>query len=330
MMKKSIRHILQSIMATILIFSCLIMPVSAETKVDISELPNEVNEIKHLSANDFLPISSLNPEVAEKLNKVKNSFSKGVMSIANAGDQYEPNDSIVTATTGVQGKLIQATIHSETDMDFYRFEVMDNEPLSILLYNIPSGCDYDLYLFNSDQTGWYTDFQDGSLAETFYISLDSPGTYYVAVDSNSGYSNNSYSLYFGKSYVYGGTGWINPNLSFSFGSVPRGTTKTSLTKNINLTNVVSIPDGAVVEKFYLSKEGTGGDYAGFYKYLKPASGNTIQQHGAIQLMEVPANTLVKQNWEIWGSVEYSNYFTWEPRYFIQYKFFVTPYTTSFL
>lgn len=38
----------------------------------------------------------------------------------------------------------------------------DNEPLSIILYNIPSGCDYDLYLFNSDQSGWYTDFQEGS------------------------------------------------------------------------------------------------------------------------------------------------------------------------
>lgn len=35
-------------------------------------------------------------------------------------------------------------------------------------------------------------------------------------------------------------------------------------------------------------------------------------------------------WQIWGSVEYSNYFTWKPRYFIQYKFFVTPLTIRFL
>lgn len=130
--------------------------------------------------------------------------------------------------------------------------------------------------------------------------------------------------------MYGSTGWVNPNFSFAFGSVPRGTTKTSLSKNINLTYDASIPNGAVVTTFYLSKEGTGGDYGGFYKYLKPDSGNTIKQLGGAPVMTVPSNTLVKQNWQIWGSVEYSNYFTWEPRYFIQYKFFVTPLTTRFL
>ena len=43
---------------------------------------------------------------------------------------------------------------------------------------------------------------------------------------------------------------------------------------------------------------------------------------------VPNETPVKQNWQIWGSVQYSNYFTWEPRYFIQYTYFVTPLTAA--
>lgn len=328
MMKKTLRKALQGILAFAVALSCMIMPVSAEEKADVNDIPEGV-EIKHLSANDFLPISQLEPRVAAKLNGFRNSLSRET-AVAGTGDQYEPNNSIAEATTGMQGKLIQATIHSETDMDFYRFEVTANEPLSILLFNIPSGCDYDLYLFNHDQTGWYTDFQDGSVSEEFYISLDKSGTYYVAVDSHSGCSNSPYSLYFGDSYMYGSTGWVNPNFSFAFGSVPRGTTKTSLSKNINLTYDASIPNGAVVTTFYLSKEGTGGDYGGFYKYLKPDSGNTIKQLGGAPVMTVPSNTLVKQNWQIWGSVEYSNYFTWEPRYFIQYKFFVTPLTTRFL
>lgn len=328
-MKKTIKKTLQSIMIMVLTFSCAIMPVKAEDEAYTGNIPEGV-EIKHLSADDFIPISQLNPRVGEKINKINSFSSRESTMVVSSGDQYEPNDSIADATTGMQGKLIQATIHSETDLDFYKFEVTANEPLSILLYSIPSGCDYDLYLFNYDLSEGYADFQDGSASEEFYISLDKSGTYYVVVDSNSGYSSSPYSLYFGKSYMYGSTGWVNPNLSFAFGSVPRGTTKTSLVKNINLTYDVSIPNGAVVTTFYLSKEGTGGEYAGFYKYLKPASGNTIQQLGGAQAMTVPKNTLVKQDWQIWGSVEYSNYFTWQPRYFIQYEFFVTPLSTQFL
>ena len=120
-------------------------------------LSDDESKIKELSSDDFLPISQLNSYVADKLNGVSN-----LDMMLLSGDQYEPNESISAATSGVQGKVIQATIHDETDMDFYRFEVTDNEPLSIILYNIPSGCDYDLYLFNSDQSGWYTDFQEGS------------------------------------------------------------------------------------------------------------------------------------------------------------------------
>ena len=196
-MKKTLRKALQGILAFAVALSCMIMPVSAEEKTDVNDIPEGV-EIKHLSANDFLPISQLEPRVAAKLNGFRNSLSRET-AVAGTGDQYEPNNSIAEATTGMQGKLIQATIHSETDMDFYRFEVTANEPLSILLFNIPSGCDYDLYLFNHDQTGWYTDFQDGSVSEEFYISLDKSGTYYVAVDSHSGCSNSPYSLYFGDS-----------------------------------------------------------------------------------------------------------------------------------
>lgn len=152
-----------------------------------------------------------------------------------AVDRYEPNDSIAQATGGVQGRVVSATISSESDVDYYKFEVVDHEPLSILLYNIPSGCDYDLYLFNYDQSQWYTDFKDGSTQETFYFSLEDLGTYYVAVASNSGSSSTPYSLYFGKSIGVGSNEWADPNLSFAFGNVPHGSTKTSLVKNINLT-----------------------------------------------------------------------------------------------
>lgn len=294
-------------------------------------LPDDVPEVKELTLEDFKAIDTFDFRGAFQGSPSAGVFTTRSVSVLNTGDSHEPNDTIATATTGVQGDVVTGTIHSSTDVDYYRFEVTANVPLSIILYNMPSGCDYDLYLFNEDQSGWYTDFKDGSLEETFYISLEDSGTYYVAVASNSGSStNNTYSLYFGNSYVYGSTDWRDPDLSFAFGSVPRGGSKTSLTSNINLANDISIPNGATVTQFLLSDEGTGGDYAGFYKYIKPSSGSTISQLGGLQAMVVPEDTPVKQNWQIWGSVQYSNYFTWEPRYFIQYTYFVTPLTAAYL
>lgn len=326
-MKKYFEHFVVAVIFTTMIAIC-VLATSFDSNAMTSK--NDVVDnpicVKHLTEKDFKSVNASGREIISRLGLAPNIMRRTTA----VGDQYEPNDGIVGATQGVQGQVIQATIHSATDMDFYQFEVNANEELSILLYNIPSGCDYDLYLFNSNQSAWYTDFQDGSLSEEFYISLNESGTYYVAVDSNSGYSESPYSLYFGFSYVYGDTGWIEPGYSFAFGSVPRGTLKTLSAKTINLTNQMSIPDGATVDAFYLSNEGNGDDYAGFTKYLEPASGHTVQQYGALQVMPVPANTLVKQNWRIWGSVSYSDYFTWEPRYLVQYKFFVTPRTTRFL
>lgn len=39
---------------------------------------------------------------------------------------------------------------------------------------------------------------------------------------------------------------------------------------------------------------------------------------------------VKQNWSLWGTIQYSQYFTWQPRYFIEYKFVVAPQTLFYV
>lgn len=67
--------------------------------------------------------------------------------------------------------------------------------------------------------------------------------------------------------------------------------------------------------------------AGFYKYLSTQSGEVFSQIGNIELMTIPEDQyLVKQNWALWGTIQYSQYFTWQPRYLIEYKFVVTPQT----
>lgn len=265
---------------------------------------------------------------AEKNSKLQSVCSGNEI----ARDEFETNDSIQTATTGVQNRVIRATIHNQTDVDYYRLTVNSkNEEVSILLYNIPNGCNYDLYLFNADQSGWYTDFKEGNDSEEFYLVIDEPGTYYVAVDSNSGYSANAYSLYFGKSKGKGSTNWVDPKYDFTFGNVPRGSSAVkSAVKHINLTNEVNIPNNATVKQFYLKTGENTSNWAGFYKYVKPGNGKTYKAYGNLDYIQIDEDTLVRQDWSIWGSVEYSLNFIWHPQYLIIYEYRITPQTVRYL
>lgn len=258
------------------------------------------------------------------------SFSKDLL---RDGDQYEPNNMISTATTGLMGHKISATLH-DGDVDWYKFDAIDvSEPYSFVLMNIPSNCNYDMALFNSDFTGAYYNFQDGNASEAFYITLNSTGTYYVAVQSSSGFSSSPYTLYFGPAFKTGNTGWRSTGLTFNFGYIPQGNTYyTSVSpQHYNLTNDNSIPNGSVMTQLYIDNNGNGGNWGGFYKYIREPSGYGMEQYGNLQAFDVPDMTYyVKQDWEIWGKLLYSYSFIWQPNILIGYKFVVTPQTMGYV
>jgi hypothetical protein len=261
------------------------------------------------------------------------SIPDDIMTMASTGDRYEPNNSVATATTGLMGKKVTATIH-EGDVDWYKLEVIDtSQPYSFVLMNIPYGCDYDMLLINSDLSSGYAQFQDGNTPEEFYININDPGTYYVAVQPNSGYSDSPYTLYFGPAFKTGSTGWRDSGLSFKFGYIPQGNSYyTSVSpQNYNLTNDSTIPNGSVMTDLYMDTNGNGGSWGGFYKYIREPSGYGMEQLGNIQAFDVPDMAYyVKQNWQIWGKILYSYSFTWEPRILIGYKFIVTPQTMGYV
>lgn len=248
-----------------------------------------------------------------------------------AGDQYEPNNSFATATSGLMGRKIAATLY-EGDVDWYEINITDTSlDYAFILMNIPNGCDYDMVVVNSDGAG-YAKFQEGTTAESFYLTFNEIGTFYVGVQAYSGYSTSPYWLYYGPAIQNGSTGWRDPGLSYNFGNVPRGSSAKSVpAQNINLTNDSSIPDGAVLSKIRITDEGTNREWAGFYKYLRTSSGNTFSQIGNLEVMTIPEDQYyVKQNWSLWGTVQYSQYFTWQPRYFIEFKFVVAPQTLFYV
>lgn len=253
---------------------------------------------------------------------------------AETGDKFEPNNGPEKATNGQKGTAVSANIHNETDVDWYKFEVtsedVENKTLySFVLTNIPQTCDYDMYLANANFQAT-ANLKEGPESEQIVCSFNQAGTYYVAIQSASGYTASyNYKLYFGPSWKNRTTGWKSTGLTFHFPNRDAGVASGYLPANegwliYDLRNDSSIPNGSIVNRFYLDADGTGGDWGGFYKRVLAASKQDqyYEQFGGIDLINLPTDTdfPVKQQWGITGKINYSLNFVWRPNICIDYKF----------
>ncbi|HEU4964196.1 MAG TPA: hypothetical protein VFV52_10145 [Bacilli bacterium] len=113
-------------------------------------------------------------------------------------DLNEPNNSMsdptvlkFSTTTSLQ--TVYANIHEASDWDYYQFTVPLRSSFTANLSSIPSGTNYNLKLMYGTGTTIYTSSNAGTVAENIEWELN-PGTYYVAVWSESGYSDQNYRL----------------------------------------------------------------------------------------------------------------------------------------
>lgn len=105
-------------------------------------------------------------------------------------DEYEPNNSFAEAyDVGLwKYKTISATIHSESDKDYYKFYATKGEQLAIHLKNIPANTDYDLYLFK-DAYGYPavgSSERMGNQNEIIRLDVPETGRYIAVVMSKDG------------------------------------------------------------------------------------------------------------------------------------------------
>ncbi len=253
---------------------------------------------------------------------------------AETGDRFEPNNNVETATNGQKGTAVSANIHNETDVDWYKFEVtsedVQNKTLySFVLTNIPQICDYDMYLANASLHAT-ANLKEGAESEQIVCSFNQAGTYYVAIQSASGYTASyNYKLYFGPSWKNRTTGWRTTGLTFHFPYRNAGVSNNYMPADegwliYDLRNDSTIPASSIVDKFYLDADGTGGSWGGFYKRVLAASKQDTyyEQFGGIDLINLSTDIEfpVKQQWGITGKINYSLNFVWSPNVCIDYKF----------
>jgi hypothetical protein len=104
-------------------------------------------------------------------------------------DQYEPNDTLDTATTTAAGApaLCGATLWPAGDVDFYRFPAKVGASYEILTRNLTPGLDTALALYDT-QGNFITmndDYESGSKASRVVIFTGVDGFYYARVTNLS-------------------------------------------------------------------------------------------------------------------------------------------------
>ncbi|NLD49488.1 MAG: hypothetical protein GX660_20220, partial [Clostridiaceae bacterium] len=112
-----------------------------------------------------------------------------------APDAYEPNDSVETATNISTDTSVNGTINISTDEDFYVVNVSSTGRLTVVLDNIPWGCDYELIVYDANSQIVAGSWFSGTIPEKASILVDEPGDYYIRVYSYSGSDpSSSYKL----------------------------------------------------------------------------------------------------------------------------------------
>ncbi len=95
-------------------------------------------------------------------------------------DSYETNNTMGTATAASVSNTYCGNIHTASDRDYYSFTLQSKMTVEIELTDIPSGCDYDLKLLNSNG-GTVSKSEKGGSQNEKISTLLQPGRYYVVV-----------------------------------------------------------------------------------------------------------------------------------------------------
>ncbi|MDF2922679.1 MAG: C-terminal target protein [Paenibacillaceae bacterium] len=113
------------------------------------------------------------------------SYQLIVTSNGGGADNYEPNNTMSTATSISTGTNYYATIHNSSDIDYYKIYAFGGT-LNIGMSSIPAGTDYDIALYNSSGTELTKSTASGNNNESIIYNVFVADWYYLKVYPWSG------------------------------------------------------------------------------------------------------------------------------------------------
>lgn len=179
-------------------------------------------------------------------------------------DSHEPNDTFSQATTIIIGDTMGSLdIDPIGDVDFFKFDAVAGDTISIGIIASTEGSSLDpyLYLYDTDQ---YTllDYNDDYYSldsRIFYFAIPSSGTYYIKVRdfSNGGGTDYWYSLF----------------VIYDTPPLPGTITGRVLDNNMNPVSNVDLDIYDVDNGFYIWPSGGWTDANGYYYFDDVPEGN---------------------------------------------------------
>ncbi|HEY9060732.1 MAG TPA: S8 family serine peptidase [Pseudobacteroides sp.] len=250
-------------------------------------------------------------------NSAHHNYQLMFYSTEKAPDSFEPNDSKETATAVSDSTLIRPTLNINTDEDWFVLDTIKTGKLDITMKSIPSGCDYDIQVYDTNGTVLGGSYSGGNQDEKIDSIVTLPGKYFVRVYSYTG--SNSTDTYELKAGVYTPDQYeVNDDIynvnsqnkpamslnSYIYGTMDnqddvdcfRFTLEGSTKAGIRLNN---IPDGTDYDMVVYSY--TNGD---FIEVGRSTNGGKMDEEIVSQLIE--GNYIVKV-YSYWGSSESQTY-----------------------
>ncbi len=111
----------------------------------------------------------------------------------------EPNNVLSNANTNLplcQGGTVNGSLPAGDPNDYYRFVLTTQSVVTVDLFNISPGSDFDLYLYNSVPTELAASRNNGNANERIGPTTLAPGTYYIRIfpDPTEPGGNRTYQL----------------------------------------------------------------------------------------------------------------------------------------
>lgn len=173
-------------------------------------------------------------------------------------DSYESNDTFASATSLTLNRSKTATINHPDDVDFYKFTISGENYVDVLLSGIPSGCVYDMAVYNGRGDSYLLTTVTGSGTTREYTATLNSGTYYVKIYSRnqSTYGSSKYTIKACASATRNLT--LDTSKSDSFSGTDRTTYLFSVSQNTGVRFVLSGYSSSTMIAMALYKKTTSG------------------------------------------------------------------------
>jgi len=186
---------------------------------DVKRIDGNSNNIINMFTGELTIRAKEGQEITSQviITNVMSLYSSDRLGITAIRWEAEPNNTFGTADLTYDDDDNYGYISTTSDIDYWRISFPYSGNANFWLGSIPSGTDYDLYIYNSSQTLVASSTNSGNQSELISnFPVVANQTYYMKVVSWSGYSTSQ--AYYLRAKVYSDSGSPDqnePNNSFS-------------------------------------------------------------------------------------------------------------------